>query len=177
MPPVQGGWLASPTGVPHDACWLQLIRRRSVSSSWSFWQDGFGTHALPARMPEVARTTWRTLDAVQLRRTHGVSSLVAPKQTINDIEAASKCTGDKSYDNISRSVVAARFVFRIVRSLLNLTGGSAALLPIRLSNLTAISQWKLNQYSGIVVLEIEVGNVVYKMFASLEKSRPFRHFN
>ena len=43
-----------------------------------------------------------------------------------------------AYRKISQNLEAARFVFRIVRSLLNLEGTSAALLPRCLSNLKAI---------------------------------------
>ena len=48
-----------------------------------------------------------------------------------------------SYCKISQSLEAARFVFRIVRSLWNLTDTSAALLPTSLSNFRAIR--KFNQ--------------------------------
>ena len=48
-----------------------------------------------------------------------------------------------SYRKISRSLKAARFVFRIVRSLWNLTGTLAALLPMCLSNFKAIRQFKV----------------------------------
>ena len=47
-----------------------------------------------------------------------------------------------SYRKISQSLEVARFVFRIVRSLWNLTGTSAALLPMCLSNFKAIRQFK-----------------------------------
>ena len=47
------------------------------------------------------------------------------------------------YRKISWSLEAARFVFRIVRSLWNLTGTSAALLPMCLSNFKAIRQFKV----------------------------------
>ena len=51
---------------------------------------------------------------------------------------------DKTYyRKISWSLDAARFVFRIVRQLWNLTGTSAALLPTWLSNFTAIRYFKL----------------------------------
>ena len=45
---------------------------------------------------------------------------------------------DQTYRKISQSLEAARFVFRIVRSLWNLAGTSAALLPRCMSNLKAI---------------------------------------
>ena len=48
-----------------------------------------------------------------------------------------------SYRQISWSLEAARFVFRIVWSLWNLTGTSAALLPMCLSNFKAIQQFKV----------------------------------
>ena len=48
-----------------------------------------------------------------------------------------------SFRKISWSLEAARFVFRIVRSFWNLTGTSAALLPMRLSNFKAIRQFKV----------------------------------
>ena len=48
-----------------------------------------------------------------------------------------------SYCKISWSLEAARFVFRIVRSLWNLTGTSAAVLPMCLSNCKAIRQFKV----------------------------------
>ena len=48
-----------------------------------------------------------------------------------------------SYRKISRSLEAARFVFRFVRSLWNLTGTSAAVLPMCLSNFKAIRQFKV----------------------------------
>ena len=48
-----------------------------------------------------------------------------------------------SYRKISWSLEVARFVFRIVRSLWNLTGTSAALLPMCLSNFEAIRQFKV----------------------------------
>ena len=48
-----------------------------------------------------------------------------------------------SYRKISWSLEAARFVFRIVRSLWNLTGTSAAVLPMCLSNFKAIRQFKV----------------------------------
>ena len=48
-----------------------------------------------------------------------------------------------SYRKISWSLNAARFVFRIVRSLWNLTGTSAALLPTCQLNFAAIWQFKL----------------------------------
>ena len=48
-----------------------------------------------------------------------------------------------SYHKISWSLEATRFVFRIVRSLWNLTGTSAALLPMCLSNFKAIQQFKV----------------------------------
>ena len=48
-----------------------------------------------------------------------------------------------SYRKISWSLEAARFVFRIVRSLWNLTGTSSAVLPMCLSNVKAIRQFKV----------------------------------
>ena len=48
-----------------------------------------------------------------------------------------------SYRKISWSLEAARFVFIIVRSLWNLTGTPAALLPMCLSNFKAIRQFKV----------------------------------
>ena len=48
-----------------------------------------------------------------------------------------------SHRKISWSLEAARFVFRIVRSLWNLTGTSAALLPMCLLNFKAIRQFKV----------------------------------
>ena len=48
-----------------------------------------------------------------------------------------------SYCKISQSLEAARFVFRIVRSLWNLTDTSAALLPTCLSNFRAIRKFNL----------------------------------
>ena len=48
-----------------------------------------------------------------------------------------------SYRKISWSLEATRFVFRIVRSLWNLTGTSAAVLPMCLSNCKAIRQFKV----------------------------------
>ena len=48
-----------------------------------------------------------------------------------------------SYRKISWSLEAARFVFRIVWSLWNLTGTSAALLPMCLSNFKSIRQFKV----------------------------------
>ena len=48
-----------------------------------------------------------------------------------------------SFRKISLSLEAARFVFRIVRSLWNLTGTSAAVLPMCLSNFKAIWQFKV----------------------------------
>ena len=48
-----------------------------------------------------------------------------------------------SYRKISWSLEGAWFVFRIVRSLWNLTGTSAALLPMFLSNFKAIRQFKV----------------------------------
>ena len=48
-----------------------------------------------------------------------------------------------SYRKISQSLEAARFLFRIVRSLWNLTGTSAALLPMCLSNFIAMRWSKL----------------------------------
>ena len=48
-----------------------------------------------------------------------------------------------SYRKISQSLEAAKFVFRIVRSLWNLTGTSAAMLPMCLSNFKAMRQSKL----------------------------------
>ena len=48
-----------------------------------------------------------------------------------------------SFRRISWSLEAARFVFRSVRSLWNLTGTSAALLPMCLSNFKAIRQFKV----------------------------------
>ena len=48
-----------------------------------------------------------------------------------------------SFRKISWSLETARFVFRIIRSLWNLTGTSAALLPMCLSNFKAIWQFKV----------------------------------
>ena len=48
-----------------------------------------------------------------------------------------------SFRKISLSLEVARFVSRIVRSLWNLTGTSAALLPMCLSNFKAIGQFKV----------------------------------
>ena len=48
-----------------------------------------------------------------------------------------------SFRKISWSLEAARFVFRIVWSLWNLTGTSAAVLPMCLSNFKAIRQFKV----------------------------------
>ena len=48
-----------------------------------------------------------------------------------------------SFCKISSSLEAARFVFRIFRSLWNLTGTSAAVLPVCLSNFKAIRQFKV----------------------------------
>ena len=48
-----------------------------------------------------------------------------------------------SFRKISPSLEAARFVFRIVRSLWNLTGTSAAVLPMCLSNFKTIRQFKV----------------------------------
>ena len=48
-----------------------------------------------------------------------------------------------SFRKISSSLEAARFVFRIVRSLWNLTGTSAAVLPMCLSNFKTIRQFKV----------------------------------
>ena len=48
-----------------------------------------------------------------------------------------------SFRKISWSLEVARFVFRIVRSLWNLTGTSAALLPMCLSKFKAIRQFKV----------------------------------
>ena len=48
-----------------------------------------------------------------------------------------------SFRKISSSLEAARLVFRIVRSLWNLTGTSAALLPMCLSNFKAIRRFKV----------------------------------
>ena len=48
-----------------------------------------------------------------------------------------------SFRKISLSLEAARFVFRIVRSLWNLTGTSTAVLPMCLSNFKAIRQFKV----------------------------------
>ena len=48
-----------------------------------------------------------------------------------------------SYRRISWSLEATRFVFRIVPSFWNLTGTSAALLPMCLSNFKAIRQFKV----------------------------------
>ena len=48
-----------------------------------------------------------------------------------------------SFRKISLSLEAARFVFRIVRSLWNLTGTSAAVLPMCLSNFKTIWQFKV----------------------------------
>ena len=48
-----------------------------------------------------------------------------------------------SFRKISLSLEVARFVSRIVRSLWNLTGTSAALLPMCLSNFKAIRQFKV----------------------------------
>ena len=48
-----------------------------------------------------------------------------------------------SFRKISWSLEAARFIFKIVRSLWNLTGTSAALLPMCLSNFKAIRQFKV----------------------------------
>ena len=47
------------------------------------------------------------------------------------------------FRKISSSLEAARLVFRIVRSLWNLTGTSAALLPMCLSNFKAIRRFKV----------------------------------
>ena len=49
-----------------------------------------------------------------------------------------------SFHKISLSLEAAKFVFRIVRSLWNLTGTSAAVLPMCLSNFKAIQQFKVS---------------------------------
>ena len=57
-----------------------------------------------------------------------------------DLVSISKKT---SFRKISSSLEAARFVFRIVRSLWNLTGTSAAVLPMCLSNFKAIRQFKV----------------------------------
>ena len=48
-----------------------------------------------------------------------------------------------SFRKISSSLEATRFVFRIVRSLWNLTGTSAAVLPMCLSSFKAIRQFKV----------------------------------
>ena len=48
-----------------------------------------------------------------------------------------------SYGKISQRLVVARFVFRIVRSLCNLTDISSVLLPMGLSNFRAIRRFKL----------------------------------
>ena len=48
-----------------------------------------------------------------------------------------------SFRKISSSLEAARFVFRIVRSFWNLTGTSAAMLPMCLSNFKTIRQFKV----------------------------------
>ena len=52
-------------------------------------------------------------------------------------------TEKTSYRKISWSLEAARFVFRIGRSLLNMTGTSAALLPMCLSDFKAMRQFKV----------------------------------
>ena len=66
-----------------------------------------------------------------------ISILHVPVPTIRDLGPVS--ISDKtSYRKISQSLEAPRFVFRIVRSLWNLAGTSAALLPRYLSNLKAI---------------------------------------
>ena len=61
-----------------------------------------------------------------------------------DIEHGPVSISEKtSFRKISSSLEAARFVFRIVRSLWNLTGTSAAVLPMCLSNFKTIRQFKV----------------------------------
>ena len=59
------------------------------------------------------------------------------------IQAPVSISDNTSYRKISQSLEAARFVFRIVHSLRNLTGTSATLLPTCLSNLKAMLLFKL----------------------------------
>ena len=62
---------------------------------------------------------------------------------IHKVQGPVSTSEKTSFRKISWSLEAARFVFEIVRSLWNLTGTSAALLPICLSNFKAIRQFKV----------------------------------
>ena len=61
----------------------------------------------------------------------------------NGLQGPVSISEKTSYRKVSWSLEAARFVFRIVRSLWNLTGTSAALLPMCLSNFKAMRQFKV----------------------------------
>ena len=81
----------------------------------------------------------------------GTQGSFYPKQSMpcHSIESHSKDLGpvsifDKtSYCKITQSLEAVRLVFRIIRSLWNLTGASAAVLPRCLSNFKAIRSLRL----------------------------------
>ena len=69
--------------------------------------------------------------------------ICAPIRSWSDAIYPSRHPEKTSHGKISWSLEAARFVFRIVRSLWNLTGTSTVLLPMCLSNFKAIRQFKV----------------------------------
>ena len=81
---------------------------------------------------------WQT-SRVSLLDSHGHGFSISLQKVLGPVSISEKT----SFRKILSSLEAARFVFRIIRSLCNLTGTSAAVLPMCLSNFKAIRQFKV----------------------------------
>ena len=88
----------------------------------------------------MANMSWRTCVVVKQIQSQNFTEF-SPNLLIH--QGPVSISEKTSYRKISWSLEATRFVFRVVRSLWNLTGTSAALLPMCLSNFKAIRLFKV----------------------------------
>ena len=79
----------------------------------------------------------------------------------------SSTSNKMSYRKISWSLKTARFVFRIVRSLWNLTSTSAALLPMCLTNFKAMGQFKLRG-TGSYLVQVKLLRELMMIYCQLD---------
>ena len=109
-------------------------------SNTSFWHQNFAQYHVSRQNTEII-TEHTNVNLCQQQISQQVLTefpcvlVLFPEEHVRGPVSISDKT---SYHKISWNLEAARFVLRIVRSLWNLTGTSAAVLPRRLSNCKAI---------------------------------------
>ena len=113
--------------------YARFIHFNSRKCIWK-WHLRNGDHFVEGEMKNVHIHDWP--ESMRL------SSFLWGRHCISD-QGPVSISEKTSFRKISSSLEAARFVFRIVRSLCNLTGTSAAVLPMCLSNFKAIRKFKV----------------------------------